>query len=671
MSTSETTHGTRTMTFSGSVRGLCEAQLPPDQFAEQLIQLMLHMVEGEYLATWQCVEETLHVVHAAEHISENPRAEVLFQAQADAVGDVFATGQARAEPLVLSEFADGPAICYLAPLFDGPQMTAVIAIVARGETAADIDARLAMLAAVGYQVQAHRLATQWVEPAVAHAEAVSQARVVADAITAHLELKRVAFEVVNQLRSYLHCDRVSLATRRGDHYEVQAISGQALFDKRSNLVTSLAKLATRVARTGKPVCYPWEETAPQIRQTIDRFLEHAGSQQLILVPLMRYAEPRKDAVEIQEIMNLTQRRAEACEGVLVLESIEQPLDPDQVDHAWSLVRDSVTNAVANARNHHSLFLMPVWQQLGRFAELFRGRTRNKAVAITAAVAIASTAMLVTPADFKLRSEGAIQPSQRTHVFAKADGTIAEILVNDGDWVTESQLLFRIENPELEATLAEVEGNLREAQAQALTIALQRSSGEIKQESELKDLVRRAASLDAKIGGLEIQRELLRQKADQLLVRSPRAGQVLTWDIQQRLRGRPLTAGQKLVTIAEPEGPWELELKLPDKRSGYLLQAWQDVKQDNAALPVSFVLSSRPTIVGQATVRDVSLGADVDPKDGNIVRVIAALDDQQRLRLAPKAGTTVIAHVHCGKRSWAYCKLYEFFDWTRRIWFSIG
>src|SRR5260370_17153067 len=52
----------------------------------------------------------------------------------------------------------------------------------------------------------------------------------------------VGYQVANEGRRLIDCDRVSVAQRRGKHAHVEAISGADIAEKRSNLVRYMATL---------------------------------------------------------------------------------------------------------------------------------------------------------------------------------------------------------------------------------------------------------------------------------------------------------------------------------------------------------------------------------------------------------------------------------------------
>src|SRR5262249_34829964 len=70
-----------------------------------------------------------------------------------------------------------------------------------------------------------------------------------------LEPRATAYTLANEGRRLIECDRVSLAIRKGRKCQIEAVSGQETFDKRSNTVTLLGELATVVVRAGEPLWY--------------------------------------------------------------------------------------------------------------------------------------------------------------------------------------------------------------------------------------------------------------------------------------------------------------------------------------------------------------------------------------------------------------------------------
>ena len=556
--------------------------------------------------------------------------------------------------------------CLLVPLFDHAQCIAMISLIVYVGESADAMARLEIL-----QMACERIRRSYMMAHFANAEQELKRLKIANEVTQsvgqHIRIKPAIHETVNQLRDYLKADRVTLCFKHGKKCVVKGVSNQAIFNKRSNVIRRIEQLATRVANLEQMMWFPKEDGdyAASLQKLVDRYFESANSVSVCVIPLYAEGKRRDDPEDIAATIQSDDQRRE-CIGVLVVERMDEPLQKARVIRRWSRVEKSISDSINNARTYDSLFLMPVWRKLGAFADFYRGHTMRKAWLITAAVVAAIASLIVIPGDFKLRGDGVIQPVERQHVFAETDGIVEQIQFVDGQTVGKDDLLLKLTNPDLSARIAEVEGKLKEEEQQLRTVTLQRVGREFESDDELRDLVRQTTASEARIDGLQKQLSILKQNESQLKIYSPMAGQVITWDSKQRLIDRPVDRGDRLLTIAKSDSEWEVELRVPDKRAGYMLSRWYQ----NESMKASFVLASNPREVFEGNITEIAPGSNVDDKDNeNVVRVRIRLTQEefQKIQFA-KPGTTIIGHVYCGRASIGYCKLYEFFDWTQRMWF---
>jgi multidrug efflux pump subunit AcrA (membrane-fusion protein) len=167
-------------------------------------------------------------------------------------------------------------------------------------------------------------------------------------------------------------------------------------------------------------------------------------------------------------------------------------------------------------------------------------------------------------------------------------------------------------------------------------------------------------LREQIAGLEAQQAILEQQQAELEVRSPMDGEVLTWNPQSLLEARPLARGQILLTIGDLAGPWQLELRVPDRRVAHVLAARQ--RADNA-LPVSFLMASDPARTHRGELDRLGLRTEISERDGAFVLATVALDREQIQPLVPGAGVT--AKIYCGRRSLGYVWFHDLLDAVRR------
>ena len=242
-------------------------------------------------------------------------------------------------------------------------------------------------------------------------------------VHASLEPLETAYTIANEGRRLIECDRISVAIRKGTKCKIEAVSGQDLFDKRSNTVRLLGKLATAVVATGDAVWYTGEtrDLAPQVEDAVQDYVDEAHSKMVAVLPLQRPAPPEEDDPK-------KRKPPPQPIGALIVEQIEDNrLAPNMVHRAEVVCQHSST-ALANALEHQNLFLMPVWRALGKTRWIIEARTLPKTLSISAAVLLLILFLVVWPARFTMESKGKLEPVWRQDVFAGIDGKVEELKV---------------------------------------------------------------------------------------------------------------------------------------------------------------------------------------------------------------------------------------------------
>jgi hypothetical protein len=168
--------------------------------------------------------------------------------------------------------------------------------------------------------------------------------------------------------------------------------------------------------------------------------------------------------------------------------------------------------------------------------------------------------------------------------------------------------------------------------------------------------------------LESQWALYQKKLTELNVQSPMDGEIVTWDLRNRLIHRPVQRGQALLRVANPAGPWQLELHMPENNIGHVLDAKRAADAAGERLNVRYILATEPGTTLRGKVREIHRIAEVRGDEGNTVLIKVDLDeaemsqlrDQQRLR----PGATVTAKIDCGRRPLGYVLLHDLFDFIQ-------
>jgi multidrug efflux pump subunit AcrA (membrane-fusion protein) len=482
-----------------------------------------------------------------------------------------------------------------------------------------------------------------------------------------LDIRETCYTIVNEGRRLMGCDRVSIAILRRGHCRVEGVSGQDTMDNRSNVVTLLGKLATRVVASGEPLWYSGstEDLPPQIEQAIEEYVDQSYTKSLAVIPL-RKPQP-SDAAQAQQqqqgaVPDNTAAPTGEIIGALIIEQIESDIPREVLNPRLDLVYEHSSRALSNALDHSSLFLMPLWRAIGKSKWVVQARTLPKTIIITTVVVAALIASIVVPWDFDMRAKGALQPVKKSNVYAPEDARVVDVHVESNDVVKADQILAILESDELKQQINKIEGDIAAAKGQISALLKQQlaSQGRMTETEEERIRMDYSLALDRE-RNLTEELKILREREDSLTIRSPIAGRIVTWDVKRTLERRPVGVGQMLMTVAAEDTDYEVELYMPERRVKHLTSYRNSVKakDPSADLEVDFILMTDPGVYYQGKVVEVNPAAEPHEEHGNMVRIKVQPDKPV---LHPRPGTTVTADVHCGKAPFIYSMLHEAWEW---------
>lgn len=480
---------------------------------------------------------------------------------------------------------------------------------------------------------------------------------------AGIDLATTAYTCANEGRRIVDCDRVSVAVCYGRRVRLEAVSGQDVLNRRSNTVRLLEQLARQTLRVEEPLWHEGEEAVerpPQVDRALHAYADESHVRSLAILPLFRAVEPDDDAAEASppaepEII-----------GALIAEQFETVAFSAPQKSRLEFVQEHAGLAVGNALEHQRLFLLPLWEALGKATWFLRGHTLPKTLAVGVLLAAAVAALVLIPADFEIEARGTLKPVHQQAVFASVDGDVYEIPaeVAHGKYVQEGELLVQLVNHDLEKKIAEIEGEI-ETNAKKLSVV--RSNRQTETDPDKKrELVGQEEVLTIMLTNLKEQLALLKQQEAELAVRSPIPGEITTWNVRANLLSRPVQRGNRLLEIADLNGEWEVELHVPEDRMGYLMEAYRDPDL-GTKLPVTFILATDPTTEYQGSVKQIAMTAEVHEEHGNSVRLTLPVDKSRLPELRPGAG--VRARVYCGQRSLGFVYLHDLWEffYSRVLW----
>ncbi|RMF87712.1 MAG: HlyD family efflux transporter periplasmic adaptor subunit, partial [Planctomycetota bacterium] len=472
-------------------------------------------------------------------------------------------------------------------------------------------------------------------------------------IHSSLDPRETAYIIANEARRLIECDRVSVALKKGWNCPIEAISGQDVVNKRSNTVRLLGNLAKVVVAGEEAVWYCGDTTnlAPQVEDAIHEYVDESHSKTVIVVPLVPPPPPVTTDEEEQEVRDAPPKPV----GALIVEQIEDDRITPQLRQRVDTVVRHASVALANAVEHHELFLMPLWRALGKSKVIVAARHLPKTLLAAAAVIAFILAMIFVPWDFKVHCKGTLEPIQRRDVFAGVEGVVDEVAVRHGQQVAEGQLLVRLRNTELKQSLVEIEGQIATNLKQIAALRKELTESRMLSAQERNRLSGQLAELEARQINLTAQREVLREKEKELEVTSPMTGEVVTWDVYNRLIYRPVNRGQVLMRVADTSDGWQLELQMPEYRIGDVTKARQRLRNDNPDddLSVEFVLATEPGKTHIGKITEIHMAAEVMGEEGNVVLIKVAVDEDEFDPSELRPGATVSAKILCGKKPLGY------------------
>ena len=474
-----------------------------------------------------------------------------------------------------------------------------------------------------------------------------------------LDPKATAFTIANEGRRLVGCDRVSVALRKGKKCRVEAVSGQDTMDTRSNAVVLLGKLATAVMRSGEPLWFTGnsDDLPPQIEKAVQNYVDETHTKTVAVLPLRRPSDHIPDGDDSKWTKG---KELGDVIGTLIVEQIEDSRSPGEYAQSVKLVSEHSERALANAVEHNTLFLMPLWRRIGKMKWLIEARTLPKTLAALAGVIIAALALIFIQRPFDMEAKGELQPKGRQHVFVRVDGTIDELYVKHGDIVERGQPLAKLTNPDLSVEYARIRRERDTAIKQFN--ANKRLAAQIEKAVDRNKLMADTLELKVNIDSFNEQLKLIEEQQDYLVVRSPISGEVVTWDVERTLMNRPVQVGSVILTIADPDSDWEIVADMEEDRMGHVVRIF--IEENTDEREVSYILKSDPgnKFEGVLSRKDIHDAAQLNDEQVQSVRLIVDVSEEDLVN--PRPGTEVTIKVHCGKRSVGYVWFHELIEFLQ-------
>ncbi len=473
------------------------------------------------------------------------------------------------------------------------------------------------------------------------------------------DLQRLAAMIVNDGRLLVECDRLTLLHRVNSGFATVGVTGVDRVESRSNSVRALESVARHVTTVNRSAWFNSHSSGSDVDTTFASDLaEYARLTNVRASGLIPITSTSVDS-------GVTSNNAEqnVVRAVLVVEQFRDVSDFAAWRSRSELLARRCEPQLNAVLDRESIPFLKLMQQLRRVPLwLRRPGVRMGLLASPFLIAV----LTFVPAEFTVTGKAELVPDVRREIFASSSGIVDRVFVKHGDIVEADQPLVSLHDPQLALDLPKISGEIDVVRERLRGVLASRLAG-----GSTPDAANRARQLTAdeeelkeRQRSLERQRNLIEQQQASLMLRSPIRGKVLTWDVATLLSARPVERGQVLLTVGDTDGPWVIEMRIPDKDFGHVRNGRQRLKPN---LDVDFLVASDHRHSYRGTIRDVAETTQFDDQIGNCVAITVTIEE------APsgdrRAGTSVISRIRCGKRAIGYVWLHDLIDAirTRLIW----
>jgi multidrug efflux pump subunit AcrA (membrane-fusion protein) len=635
---------------------LSKSEVPTDEFFGRTLEASLQGLGAAGVAFW-ARDEAARARLIVEKLPNDAWPTGMAAVRKQLIDQVLRSARSGVLPPHCNPSGDAPAgnptdyVILICPWMMGGQTAGVIEVLQSAGASTEVEnGCLKLLEAIGELVADYHRNGQ-IRELRERLQSAARLEHFSQAIHAQLDLQSTAYAIVNEGRQLLGCDRLSLLIARGSRFRLAAVSGVDTIHPRAKVMELLEKLAAAVAAIDEPLWFPNDGNLqpPQVEEAAGRFLDDSHARALAVLLL------KIPAVEGQPVSRPL--------GVLVVERHYGVLD----DRLRLECQRICTTCALAIRNAMELADLPFAGLLRTLRWLKSGSGRRRVAMVAAGVLALTAALILIPADFTITARGELQPQRVHEVFAQADGLIVDLTAEHGKKVQQKDLLARLRSPQMDLTFKQVLGELETTRKRLTSVESERlriPRDTDEQRRQYDQLTAQATELGEMIRNLEEQRKILLEKQEELEVRSPMRGEVLTWNVRKSLDARPVRRGQILMTIGDLSGPWQLELRIRDRDASHLLTAQEKMGD---ALDVRYYFNSDPSRILHGTIRRVALRTETPEGQEPSLAAIVELSPEARPQFT--AGATVSASIACGRRSLGYVWLHDLFDAVRGwMWF---
>ncbi len=523
----------------------------------------------------------------------------------------------------------------------------------------------------------------------------SQIENFARVIHTSLNPTEVAYHVANEGKRLVECDRLCVGVRHGRKVTVEAVSGADVVEKASTQVRRMRALLNAVLKLNEKLVYKGEKDEglpPDLAYALDEYLAETQPKFLVVLPIRdeREKDPKKPA-----------------RSVLLLECYNPPEQTEPMVQRLEVVGKHAAGALYNAAELKRIPFGFLWRPLGKIQEGLGGKNRMYAMGAAVLVALLAVCLVLIPYPLKMEAKGEFLPEYVKNVYSPTDAEVRKILVQSGDRVVAGQPVIELFSTTLQEKYTTAEAEMLKSNYLVSDYDTLIAAPNLPRErtDELRQLrAKELATVNSRRELLSQMRSMYnlvdgRGKAGFLTANADRfdanvrggtdgrpAWMVLSATNNSELTHKTVRPNEPLMRLGYIEGPWRVELKIPQRNIGHTLNALSTPgmyktdpnKIENGKpapyLDVDVLLTSAPdtSYPGRLYASDIAAEAIPNRDDHNqsdpivLAYVRVNLPEFPASRHIPRqlfvANQEVHTRIRCGDHALGYSMFHGVWEW---------
>jgi hypothetical protein len=502
----------------------------------------------------------------------------------------------------------------------------------------------------------------------------------------------VAYHVANEGRKLIECDRLCVGVRHSrKKVTVEAVSGADVVEKASTHIRRLRYLMEAVLLWGEPLVFKGTKDAglpPAVSESLDEYLHESQPKLLVVQPIRD--EREKD-------------QTKPARSILVLESFNPPENPEPLIQRMEVIGKHAAPALYNAAEMRRIPLKPLWWPLAKLQEGVGGKAKFWGITALLLVAVLIGCLAAVPYPLRMEAKGQLLPVEIAQIFPTRAGVVREIRVKPGEKISPGFEAVTLFDQDLQTKYAEALDQFNEANAQirllapALEDPIYSPQDKLSLRKDYSNAENQRNAAKAAMESLDFQFNggrpatkpgFFRAVAPQFDPKIARPVGVSVWtvlndDRRESLLGKTVRPDQELLRVGNLNGPWHVELKIPQRNVGQIMKAFADPKlckkegdTGKQYLDVDVLLSSQPdaSYLGRLYRDGISAQAVPNKTDQNenepVVTAYVKLNldrpDFDATRKIPTdqfvTGLEVRVRVRCGDHALGYSLFHGVWEW---------